>query len=1036
MTAVLATTSLAIGLLGALAPAGQASATHRPAGPAVAARVPAGIHDLRLLADAARSASRPRPAAAKPAASPTAEVITGLVKALSGAPLTGVTLPPLIKWRLSQFRAGSNRPLAGQATASTGSITGTVTGDNRPLDRICVIAEAVRGSGGFKRTITNRAGRYQVKSLKPGSYRVTFLADGEEGCSNRGNWVQQWYRGTDSPGPTRKVVAVPVRAGKATRGINARLHHGAEISGIIRDTSGQPLSGICAATFSFQGPDITLAETQSGKDGRYTLGGLFPGSYTVFFLDCHNKGNYAFLVWRHAQGFGSANRIKVVGKQNVTGINPVMLPGATVTGTVRAGNTQGKPVSGVCVTIDANTGFSTSSRTGKTGHFELKGFGTGSYFTQFDPTCDEEKISPLLGTHRKVKVTGGHVGNLGNVPLRVGARLTGVVRDSSGNRMAGACVQVDDDSYPFSLAQAKTGPNGTYTVVGIEPGKFAVRFSGCATAQSVLPQFYNDKPTRSSANKIRFRAGKTVSGIDATMQPAGTLTGLVTDRSGHPLAHVCVGIVTAESADLVSSGFQASVMTKPNGRYRLRNVIPGPYQVSIGCYGGHFAGRWFNNQQDSARGGFLSIPAGLVTTLNGTVGQPGGISGIVTDRAGKPVNNICVSIVDQKTKTYINIGGLPDFGPPLTEHGRYHVRGLTPGRYLVNFSSCTGGKFTGHWYRNGTTLANATPVTVRPGRTTTGINQVLVQGGSISGNITGPSGRPAKNICLESFDSASLGFGFAITNKTGHYTMSGLDSGHYSVYAAPCSAHDANLGAVFAPKLVKVTKPRAATLNLSLKAGGTISGRVLGTDGKTPQPSTCVVAVPSNPDGSLQSVMAKADGSYVLPQITPGKYRVYFGDLFCTGFDDLFNQHEATTAPQWFQNQAAETAATTITVTSGHTNTGINATMHPYGTISGTIRTQSNRPVSGECVTAVPTVPQFDQAILDQPIPNVSAITTATGRYTLIALPGQYKIEFSTGCGDSGFATQWWKGASSAKTAQLVTVAYGTTTGVDATLHH
>ena len=66
----------------------------------------------------------------------------------------------------------------------------------------------------------------------------------------------------------------------------------------------------------------------------------------------------------------------------------------------------------------------------------------------------------------------------------------------------------------------------------------------------------------------------------------------------------------------------------------------------------------------------------------------------------------------------------------------------------------------------------------------------------------------------------------------------------------------------------------------------------------------------------------------------------------------------------------------------------------------------------------------------------MSAITTATGRYTLIALPGQYKIKFSTGCGSSGFATQWWNGASSAKTAQLMTVAYGTTTGVDATLHH
>jgi hypothetical protein len=109
--------------------------------------------------------------------------------------------------------------------------------------------------------------------------------------------------------------------------------------------------------------------------------------------------------------------------------------------------------------------------------------------------------------------------------------------------------------------------------------------------------------------------------------------------------------------------------------------------------------------------------------------------------------------------------------------------------------------------------------------------------------------------------------------------------------------------------------------------------------------------------------------------------------------------------------------------------------MHPYGTITGTVRTQAGKAVSGECVTAVPTEPQFDQ-LDDEPIPNVTAITTATGRYTLIALPGQYKIKFTPGCGAPSFATQWWPAAPSANTAKSITVAYGATTSVNATLHH
>jgi hypothetical protein len=49
--------------------------------------------------------------------------------------------------------------------------------------------------------------------------------------------------------------------------------------------------------------------------------------------------------------------------------------------------------------------------------------------------------------------------------------------------------------------------------------------------------------------------------------------------------------------------------------------------------------------------------------------------------------------------------------------------------------------------------------------------------------------------------------------------------------------------------------------------------------------------------------------------------------------------------------------------------------------------------------------------------------------------PGQYKIEFSTGCGDTGFRTQWWGQASSASSAKVITVGYATIGGVDATLH-
>jgi hypothetical protein len=68
----------------------------------------------------------------------------------------------------------------------------------------------------------------------------------------------------------------------------------------------------------------------------------------------------------------------------------------------------------------------------------------------------------------------------------------------------------------------------------------------------------------------------------------------------------------------------------------------------------------------------------------------------------------------------------------------------------------------------------------------------------------------------------------------------------------------------------------------------------------------------------------------------------------------------------------------------------------------------------------------------------VIGVTGSDGSYSLVDLmPGKYTVEFSTGCGDSGFTTQWWNDASSASSATVVTVpATATVTAIDATLQH
>jgi len=92
--------------------------------------------------------------------------------------------------------------------------------------------------------------------------------------------------------------------------------------------------------------------------------------------------------------------------------------------------------------------------------------------------------------------------------------------------------------------------------------------------------------------------------------------------------------------------------------------------------------------------------------------------------------------------------------------------------------------------------------------------------------------------------------------------------------------------------------------------------------------------------------------------------------------------------------------------------------------------------VRGECVTAVPFKDPV-QPLAGLPVVPELAVTDGAGDYSINGLiPGRYQIEFSSGCGDSGFATQWWNQATSAKTAKVITVGYVPITAVNATLHH
>jgi hypothetical protein len=133
--------------------------------------------------------------------------------------------------------------------------------------------------------------------------------------------------------------------------------------------------------------------------------------------------------------------------------------------------------------------------------------------------------------------------------------------------------------------------------------------------------------------------------------------------------------------------------------------------------------------------------------------------------------------------------------------------------------------------------------------------------------------------------------------------------------------------------------------------------------------------------------------------------------------------------PQWYLDKPTIAGATPVSVSSGVATSisGSPPTLAEDGSIAGTVTGTGSSPLGGVCVAAT--------ATLGGSAP-VYSVTSSAGGYSIGDLPaGQYRVEFTSGCGAAGYLAQWWKDKPTGQTATIVTVTAGTaTTGIGARL--
>ncbi|WP_230118948.1 carboxypeptidase regulatory-like domain-containing protein [Arthrobacter sp. Bi83] len=539
-------------------------------------------------------------------------------------------------------------------------------------------------------------GTYKVAGLRAGNYKVQYSGY-DSGALN------QWYaNGTTIDTAT----ALPVTAGQDLTGINATLIKGASISGKLTAPAGVDLAMVNVSATAEGSTYGSYGRVNA--DGTYAVKGLLAGTYKVNFSN-YNSG--ALDEWyNNAQTQAEATPITLTAGQDRTAIDATLAKGATISGKVTLPAAEYSSNTSVTAFKASDNTMAGSTYSNFDGTYSIRGLRPGSYKIQFSsygsgtlPQWYNKASS--MDTATPVTVTEGQTLTVADTTLVKGGVISGKITAPTGTNLTASQVHatktgvIDGSSSPGWV-----NPDGTYSIIGLEPGTYKLHFSG---GQSGAEDLWYGGTSAATAKALTVAAEQTMPGVDMTVTTGASIKGKVTGTgtNGYPLS------VLDSAGKTVKNGF-----TDATGNYSVVGLAAGSYKVAFNRSSGYSQeeAQFYQNKPESA--GVSQAQAIPVTTgqavqnIDAALTAGGSVTGTVLDKAGQPVVNAFV-------QAYTPDGSLVTRDGSTTAAGKYSISGLTTGKYVIRVH---GGLAAGDLYSgNATTEATATPVAVVSGSATT-----------------------------------------------------------------------------------------------------------------------------------------------------------------------------------------------------------------------------------------------------------------------------------------------------------------------------
>ncbi|HXG46421.1 MAG TPA: carboxypeptidase regulatory-like domain-containing protein, partial [Methylomirabilota bacterium] len=559
------------------------------------------------------------------------------------------------------------------------------------------------------------------------------------------------------------------------------------VEGRVVDPLGAPIQGASVTVFS-------VLVASSDATGFFAIDGVPATEGPLTALAQIVRAGQIY------DGMSSATA-PVSGGVTAMGTIQLQLNAGTVSGLVTG--PLGDPVPGALVTIAAGADTRTTTADGG-GRYRVSNMTAGSLLvTVRDPR------SGLRG-----RATGALLLNQSavvNVELGPRATITGTVfeRDGVTPVLPGATVRLSG----IANLVTQTDPLGRYLFDFVPLGSYTVEASDAANNRG------------RTSGELTATAQVNVS--DVTYLGRGTVTGVVRDGGGNPVANASVSLSSASVF-----GGRGDVTSDAQGRFSFVNVFIGPFQLTarapIARLGGNTTGV-IESEGQTVNADVTLVAAG---TLAGTVFRPDGAT---------PVRDAVVTV---------SPGGL---SAVTDAQGRYRFEFMPVGFYTVDaFDPGTGDRG-----RAGGSISSQDE--------TRTVNVTLIGQGTVVVTVRDGGGQlvPGARVTFSSF-SIFGGSRSGNTAADGTITFGAVPAADFSISASDPAT---GLGGMTSGT-VAVDGTAAVTVNL--QGAGSIAGRVFAADGTTPVPGMLVRA--SGPRG--RDTRTDAEGAFRFDIMPTGTYTV------------------------------------------------------------------------------------------------------------------------------------------------------------------